>query len=292
MLVHDGEKPVNALTFTPDSKQLLAVCYGKPLAMWSVSDGKELPSPVPAQKANGDLFVHPSGSVVYMTEPKLTAVSLKSQLAITRPNFGAVDSIHFSRDGRFAIIQPSSPKGRLRGFRCNAKGTLAPKPDWVAKPHDEYDRLGGFIGDGEHFVTIDRGTIVTRYTATGEVRSMKRYPSYYASNLTTSPDGKWFAVGGWNKLYLYNTEIWGKPVRLNGTTDAFTPFAFHPTRQLLMAIWGGSTLAKFIDPETGALITKFKWSIGALRCVAFSPDGTLAAVGSDSGKIVVWDVDE
>ena len=35
----------------------------------------------------------------------------------------------------------------------------------------------------------------------------------------------------------------------------------------------------------------FTWDVGRLRSVAFSPDGTRAAVGSDTGKVVVWDVD-
>jgi hypothetical protein len=35
----------------------------------------------------------------------------------------------------------------------------------------------------------------------------------------------------------------------------------------------------------------FNFDIGRLRSVAFSPDGMLAAVGGDRGKIVLWDVD-
>jgi WD40 repeat protein len=35
----------------------------------------------------------------------------------------------------------------------------------------------------------------------------------------------------------------------------------------------------------------YTWNIGRMRSIAFSPDGTLAAAGSDTGKIIVWDVD-
>jgi WD40 repeat protein len=59
-----------------------------------------------------------------------------------------------------------------------------------------------------------------------------------------------------------------------------------------MALLGASTLVKFFDAETGELLRKFQWKLGPLRCVAFSPDGTLAAAGSEDGKIVVWDMDE
>ena len=292
MLVLDGKGPVNAMTFTPDGKQLLAICYGNPLAVWSLPDGEALPSP--AENTDGYLFVHPSGRVVYVTEPKLAVVPLKGKSEITYPALGKVASVTFSHDGRFALVKPNVYKGPLHGFRCDAKGILAAKPTWTVSPHRESEALGGFIGAGDQFVTVDSMTIVVRDTLTGEVKLTKKYPSYYRSSSAASPDGKWFASEGWNKLYLYNTETWGKPVRLNSgcASDAYMPLAYHPTRPILMALLGASTLVKFLNAETGELLTKFKWNIGGLRCVAFSPDGTLAAAGSVDGKIVVWDVDE
>ncbi len=48
---------------------------------------------------------------------------------------------------------------------------------------------------------------------------------------------------------------------------------------------------KLYDTSNWALATTFTWEVGRMRSVAFSADGLLAAAGSDSGRVVVWDVD-
>jgi WD40 repeat protein len=45
------------------------------------------------------------------------------------------------------------------------------------------------------------------------------------------------------------------------------------------------------DTGSWALVKSYTWGVGELRCVDVAPDGTRAAVGTASGKIVVWDVD-
>lgn len=44
------------------------------------------------------------------------------------------------------------------------------------------------------------------------------------------------------------------------------------------------------DPVTLRKLTGFDWKVGRLASVAFSPDGSLAAAGTEDGKVVVWDV--
>jgi WD40 repeat protein len=70
----------------------------------------------------------------------------------------------------------------------------------------------------------------------------------------------------------------------------FTGLAFHPSGKYLGATNNDQTV-KLYDTQTWELAKTFTWAIGKMRSIAFSPDGTLAAAGSDTGKVVVWDVD-
>jgi WD40 repeat protein len=50
-------------------------------------------------------------------------------------------------------------------------------------------------------------------------------------------------------------------------------------------------LVEVYDLATLELVATWAWQLGPLGCVAFSPDGTLGAAGSNDGRVVVWDVD-
>ena len=54
---------------------------------------------------------------------------------------------------------------------------------------------------------------------------------------------------------------------------------------------GSYAVTATVSDGSLAAAKTFTWNIGKMRSIAFSPDGTLAAAGSDSGKVVVWDVD-
>ena len=70
----------------------------------------------------------------------------------------------------------------------------------------------------------------------------------------------------------------------------FTGIAFHPSGRYLAATSNDATV-KLYDTTTWEVARTFTWNIGKMRSIAFSHDGTLAAAGSDTGKVVVWDVD-
>ena len=93
-------------------------------------------------------------------------------------------------------------------------------------------------------------------------------------------------------LHIWRTnELSERPRKiLNDNRKYFTGIGFHPTGQYLAATSNDETV-KLYDTATWKVAKTFTWNVGRLRSVAFSPDGTRGAVGSDKGQIVVWDVD-
>ncbi len=107
-----------------------------------------------------------------------------------------------------------------------------------------------------------------------------------------SPDGRWVAGAR-----HYHAAVWSvadlahPPVELrNDSRNNFTDLAFHPSGRFL-AVTSNDRTVKVYDTVTWAVARTFTWDIGKMKAVTFSPDGLLAAAGSDTGRVVVWDVD-
>ena len=92
-------------------------------------------------------------------------------------------------------------------------------------------------------------------------------------------------------MWLWPLAADGVAARIkNDTRRHFTDAAFHPGGRFLAATSNDATV-KLYDTSTWDVARTFTWQIGRVRSIAFSPDGTLAAAGGDTGQVVVWDVD-
>ena len=118
------------------------------------------------------------------------------------------------------------------------------------------------------------------------------FPGRTIQQLLFSPDGRWLVVrAGPAVLSLNGRNLHEKPIKLRGEGRGnFTDIAFHPSSRFLGATSNDATV-KLYDTRSWELAKNFTWDIGRMRSIAFSPDGMLAAAGSDTGKVVVWDVD-
>jgi WD40 repeat protein len=93
-----------------------------------------------------------------------------------------------------------------------------------------------------------------------------------------------------NKVQLFDAATGSPAGELAHKGRPFvTAVAVHPRGPVACARTDGTVT--FWDAEKRAQLRTLDWKAGRLVSVAFGPDGSLAAAGTEDGKIVVWDVD-
>jgi WD40 repeat protein len=163
---------------------------------------------------------------------------------------------------------------------------------WTLHPGSTtYGSRAAFGPDGSWFVRVTLRHFTFRSSSTGEFIREFRIPDLVYCGPVISPDGEWLAFGSRDSILAMRSDGQSRPIYLpNLTSHHFTDVAFHPSGKYLAATSNDKTV-KLHDTTTWEISRTYVWEIGRMRCIAFSPDGMLAAAGSDTGKVVVWDVD-
>lgn len=93
-------------------------------------------------------------------------------------------------------------------------------------------------------------------------------------------------------IYVIDTTVPdSKPIeRPNPANDRLTDAEFSRDGSRLATT--SDTTATIWDTTTWEPLRNYEWEIGCLRSVCFAPDGLRCAAGSETGQIVVWDLDE
>jgi hypothetical protein len=156
-----------------------------------------------------------------------------------------------------------------------------------------------FASDGSWFaraekyagVTPDMYDMVLRSPETGKVILDFEATGWVSCGPAISADARWLAFGFQSSVVVMRCDGTGNATYLsNDNTHQFTGVAFHPSGKYL-ASTNNDKVVKLYDTKTWKIAKSFTWEIGRMRSVTFSPDGTLAAAGSDTGKVIIWDVD-
>ena len=178
----------------------------------------------------------------------------------------------------------------------------------------EIARFIGPEGGGGDVVFSPDGTILASVTRTQialwDVKTRRNIGTlvedaqvrYGIRALTFSPDGTRLASASRTQIKLWDIETRAEIMTLKGHTDRIESVAFSPDGQLLASgatddtvkLWnietGGNIAKRFKRFAARRQIATLRGNMSGVESVAFSPDGTILAVGS-VGRVNLWDVE-
>lgn len=112
----------------------------------------------------------------------------------------------------------------------------------------------------------------------------------WGTALALSKDGSLVAAAVWEWVGVWDAKTGAERFRHVRDRDIHA-LAISPTRPLL--VYGGRDGVVFVvDAETGSELRRLEWKVGEIEALAFAPDGLRCAAVGETGKVVVWDVDE
>lgn len=295
MIVLDAGARVTQLRFLPDGRLLVGT--------WAAGDAELVILPLPSGPrvviplsvrqvwdSHNELAVLDGGARLLLGLGGLVTVSTTTSEPVPGGPAGASEAVIASPDGGRIVAGYPTPDGGRAHVGYSGSGAELWREEF---PYRDFRVLVAFLPGGDDYVEF-AGREVRRRAFGGGVVASARYPANHVYHPQLSPDGRRLGVIGYSSMYVYDAAALGKPGKIGGTQTFgnFVGFAFHPAGRTLAVIHGGPTLVKLYDLDTLKIRTKLNWKVGPLTCVAYSPDGQLAAVGTDDGRVVVWDADE
>lgn len=320
---HDGRLYASGAWHGPDRSD------NRGIDVWNLSTGRETITHLFPDRIVNGFIVDPTGRWLYASADDLTLG--ESGYFAVDPAGGTPNSLGLQAWNSFKVaVHPAGEwvigygcvgswqKQLLVRWRQHLDRPA--ERVWERSLSSYGDRPGQMACDpnGSRVFTLEsargRRQLAARDPADWTLLGRASLPGRTFNQLTVAPDGSCLVIRAGPSLIVCDACDFGrKPRMVHGGGLDFTGIAFHPSGRYLAATGTGATV-NYYDTETWKIATAFTWDVGrfrsvgysgsgntrrktstlktgGLRSVAFSPDGLLAAAGSDTGKIVVWDVD-
>jgi WD40 repeat protein len=294
---------IERLLFTPDGQGLLTTSYDG-VHIWRDVPHSNICKQITDHRYARQVCITPDGRYLLTNQNSLTTTDLTTgdSWQVKLPEDWLSCFFDVTPDSRHVLLAQNSRTAPGAWFACRPVKERTPKaPLWSRSlPHQTCGPLV-CVGNDRFVLTEswwDTGATrgVFRYltcsTETGETLADVEGPEVAWSPAVVSPDGRLLAgLHNARVVVLAVADLSKAATTLrNDNRKHFTDVAFHPSGRFLAATSNDATV-KLYDTTTWEVARTFTWDIGRMRSIAFSPDGTLAAAGSDKGKVVVWDVD-
>ena len=321
IVLKSGRTPIEAIAIGPAGRPVVAPGFERGLLVWDDPTAGGEVRAIPATEQEGRVFgpVHLSADGRWasgqgMVTPLVFETSRGEVVSITRTQRPPADDPHAPIVATVAphgigviVCEPISAPRRLGGHSTQVSlrtlpGAKLNEALWTVTTANLTHNAPVVNGDEVVIAANARNQLQNRWglrlvaldLATGNPLRTSVFVEHRGPlhKPVVSPEKKFVVYLHGKAFVIWPAGAWDRPPRLvaNDTKQHFTGIAFHPSGKYLVATSNDATV-KLYDTATWQVARTFTWQIGRMRSIAFSPDGTLAAAGSDSGKVVVWDVD-
>ena len=301
----DGKRSVGSLTFAPDGRLIAIGLVRRGVALYDLARGRpalELTSAADARdrpvafSADGTraYTVTAGGRTGFSTD---TGARVEVGPDDPDGNGGAAAFAGSARGDRLVTAQLVL-HGRAV-IRLNGWAEVGGEWTWLWRVDENGASNPAMAPSGNCLAYLDRRPsgasprlrLILRDAATGSEIATGAYPHPRNARLSFRPDGRQVVAPFETTLVVWDTRMPGMPALVrNDSRQHFTAAAYHPSGRYLFTAGNDASVSVW-DTEDWVRVKRFDWDIGRLRAVAVSPDGLLAAAGSDRGRVVVWDVD-
>jgi WD40 repeat protein len=316
ILQNTALRQVYGLTFSADGTTLIAGGSGG-FDVWNLPAGSRYHVEYHATKNLYAFDLDPRGRWLYISDARggCSLFSLPDRKWHRPPgsqhDYHVVSLARTADGSRFAVSRGGAGSNRVECWDVAGDGPFSLV--WAVRngrPLSSVDQVYfqqgnwftngvAFSSDARYLVTVDRRSefppdkcrVHLRSALTGElVEDLGTFPVTVGFRLRFTPDDT--ALVGSEDRWVHLLKLADKRVATLAPVGRahFFAVAVHPSGRWMVTA-GGDGCARCWALPGLAPSKVYKWGIGKLYSIAFSPDGTLAAAGSDSGKVVVWDVD-
>jgi WD40 repeat protein len=295
MLVFQARKAsLTCLAFSSDSRTLAASGYGGCVQLWDLDSHQLRRTLVTGWWKHERLFFSSDGRELFVLSCyDIHRFNLSEGERVSKDpqqqTQGALAAA-VSPDGRSMCLGVFGVPGRRPAL---AQFTLPDfDPVWrQSEVGPEQVSALAYSGDSRLLASgFSQGRVTVCDTRTGATWWEPTGNETTVRSIALSPDGKFVAWSAATQLHLWRLDPLEQILRHSLGRTFFLSVAFHPSGDFF-ATANGDGKIDYWDGRTGEHRQAFDWQVGKLSDVIFDPTGDCAACCSDTGAIVIWDVD-
>ena len=231
---------------------------------------------------NGNLLAVATNIGVWLYD-----VHTGSEIALLNKKPKDVRTVAFSPDGKTLATGGRSRDGAIQlwdidtATQVSAMGKGIGSIGVLAFSEDGKVLAGMGLDYGLQFYTwdVDTGLEVSHF------KGQQNHFNYGV--LAVSPNHRFAASAGGNKVFLWDTETQTLKHTIEGDNDSVWALAFSPDSETLIV---GSTTILLWDVETGTQMSSLDGHTRKVNTLTFSPDGKTLAIGDSSREIWLWNI--